>query len=90
MLSHLHLGFGVAKSYLWREKQFEIEVTRAMHVGTFVKDAKFKCASGFLDLRLCGGAEGETLVLLDNTWHIHGKLCVDGTSWSLGGTGLDR
>lgn len=88
--SRLHGGVGVAESYSWTEEQFEIEVTLAVPAGTSAKDVEFKCASESLDLRLRGGADGGARVLLDGARRTRGKICVDGTFWSLEGAGPDR
>ncbi|KAL7489241.1 hypothetical protein ACHAW6_014871 [Cyclotella cf. meneghiniana] len=83
-LHKLFGGTGIANSYSWKEEQFEIEVTIAVPPDTTAKDVKFKCSSNGIDLRLAG-KEGsiEERILLDGKRTTRGKICVDGTFWSI-------
>ncbi len=80
--SALHGGVGVANTYSWKEEQFEIEVTIPVPPKTSAKNIKFKCSSEGIDLRL-NSEEGEGTILLDGTRKMRGKICVDGTFWSI-------
>jgi hypothetical protein len=80
--SALHGGVGVANTYSWKEEQFEIEVTIPVSPKTSAKNIKFKCSSEGIDLRL-NSEEGEGTILLDGTRKMRGKICVDGTFWSI-------
>lgn len=87
--SSLYSGVGVANAYSWNEEQFEIEVKLSVPARTSAKDVKFKCSSESIDLRLanCVDNEGNTSekVLLDGSRRTRGKICVDGTFWSIEG-----
>jgi len=56
---------------------------------TSAKNIKFKCSSEGIDLRLNnnnnnnGEEEEEDQILLDGTRKMRGKICVDGTFWSI-------
>ncbi|KAL7434090.1 hypothetical protein ACHAXM_003888 [Skeletonema potamos] len=80
--SALHGGVGVANTYKWKEEQFEIEVIIPVPPKTSAKNIKFKCSSEGIDLRL-NSEEGEGKILLDGTRKMRGKICVDGTFWSI-------
>mmetsp|Transcript_7891 Transcript_7891/g.14274 ORF Transcript_7891/g.14274 Transcript_7891/m.14274 type:complete len:479 (-) Transcript_7891:59-1495(-) len=92
--SSLYDGVGVADTYSWNEEQFELEVKLTVPAGTSAKDVKFKCSSESIDLRLLNGAsndddddsnsKGERL-LLDGSRRTRGKICADGTFWSIEG-----
>ncbi|KAL9179554.1 hypothetical protein ACHAXT_008844 [Thalassiosira profunda] len=71
------------------DEQFEIEVKVSVPPGTAAKDVKFKCSSDAIDLRLCNTDEDEK-ILLDGTRNMRGKICVDGTFWSLEGSHDNR
>ncbi|KAL7507881.1 hypothetical protein ACHAXN_005212 [Cyclotella atomus] len=73
-------GVGAATSYTWKEEQFEIELTLTVPPTTTAKDIKFKCSSTGIDLRLLGDSE---TILLDGNRKTRGKICVDGTFWSI-------
>ncbi|KAL7470889.1 hypothetical protein ACHAXS_011170 [Conticribra weissflogii] len=78
-------GIGIASTYRWKEEQFEIEVTIPVPPGTQAKNVKFKCSSTGIDLRLAkmkNDGVDET-ILLDGSREMRGKICVDGTFWSL-------
>ncbi|KAL7526770.1 hypothetical protein ACHAWF_001903, partial [Thalassiosira exigua] len=77
----LHSGTGVANSYSWREEQFEIEVKVVVPPGTTASDVTFRCSSDSVDLRL----KGDDAILLDGARKTRGKICVDGTFWSIEG-----
>lgn len=96
----LNGGTGVANTYSWNEEQFEIEVKINVPPRTSAKDIKFKCSSESIDLRLLNNNnanneddnDGNTnmkddneKVLLDGTRKTRGKICVDGTFWSIEG-----
>lgn len=80
-------GVGVADIYSWDEEQFEIEVKLAVPPGTSAKDVKFKCSSESIDLRLLNNPDddGVEKVLLDGSRKTRGKICADGTFWSIEG-----
>ena len=80
--SALHGGVGVANTYSWREEQFEIEVTIPVPPKTSASNIKFKCSSESIDLRLNGEKDGGK-ILLDGARKTRGKICVDGTFWSI-------
>ena len=75
-------GVGTATTYSWKEEQFEIEVSITVPPDTAAKDVKFKCTSNGIDLRLCKDKEEEH-ILLDGSRNTRGKICVDGTYWSI-------
>lgn len=75
-------GVGVANTYSWKEEQFEIEVTIPVPPKTSAKNVKFKCSSEGIDLRLNNEEDGGQ-ILLDGTRKMRGKICVDGTFWSI-------
>ena len=82
-------GAGVADAYSWTEEQFEIEVRVAVPPRTSAGDVRFRCSSDSIDLRLLNrpdepGGNGER-VLLDGSRKVRGKICVDGTFWSIEG-----
>ena len=81
--TQLNEGRGTATSYTWKEEQFELEVTLTVPPGTTAKDVKFKCTSNGIDLRLKGDSE---TILLDGSRKTRGKICVDGTFWSISDT----
>ena len=74
-------GVGTATTYSWKEEQFEIEVSISVPPNTAAKDIKFKCTSNGIDLRLSNNEEEQ--VLLDGSRNTRGKICVDGTYWSI-------
>lgn len=78
-------GYGIAESYSWKEDQFELEISVNVPRGTSASDVSFKCASDSIDMRLLGTAGGE--ILMDGTRKLRGKVCVDGTYWSIDGGG---
>ena len=80
--SALFGGVGVANTYSWKEEQFEIEVTIPVPPKTSAKNVKFKCSSEGIDLRLNNEEDGGQ-ILLDGTRKMRGKICVDGTFWSI-------
>lgn len=84
--SALNAGVGVASTYSWKEEQFEIELTISVPPQTSAKNIKFKCSSDAIDLRLkntdADDAEEEK-ILLDGKRKMRGKICVDGTFWSI-------
>jgi len=76
----------VANTYSWKEEQFEIEVTIPVPPKTSAKNVKFKCSSEGIDLRLNSNDDEEEeggKILLDGTRKMRGKICVDGTFWSI-------
>lgn len=79
----LHGGVGVANTYSWKEEQFEIEVIIPVPPKTSAKNIKFKCSSEGIDLRLNSKEEEEGKILLDGTRKMRGKICVDGSFWSI-------
>ena len=79
-------GTGIATTYTWKEEQFEIELSLPVPMNTTAKDVKFKCNSNSIDLRLVGTEEES--MLLDGHRYTRGKICVDGTFWSI--TDSDR
>ncbi|KAL3785254.1 hypothetical protein HJC23_002709 [Cyclotella cryptica] len=89
LLHKLFGGTGTANNYSWKEEQFEIEVTIMVPPDTNAKDVKFKCSSNGIDLRLAG-KEGavEERILLDGKRTMRGKICVDGTFWSISDSDL--
>jgi len=78
-------GVGVANTYSWNEEQFEIEVKIKVPPKTSAKDIKFKCSSDSIDLHLLNN--DEKVVFLDGSRKVRGKICVDGTFWSIEGNG---
>jgi len=91
-------GVGVANTYSWNEEQFEIEVKIKVPARTSAKDIKFKCASESIDLRLLNNCAddddqdddaiiNDEKVFLDGSRKVRGKICVDGTFWSIEGNG---
>jgi hypothetical protein len=77
-------GVGIASNYSWKEEQFEIEVTITVPPETTAKDVKFKCSSNGIDLRLAGNdGNTEERILLDGRRITRGKICVEGTFWSI-------
>mmetsp|Transcript_30033 Transcript_30033/g.63230 ORF Transcript_30033/g.63230 Transcript_30033/m.63230 type:complete len:492 (+) Transcript_30033:160-1635(+) len=88
----LYGGVGVASTYRWKEEQFEIEVTIPVPPGTQAKNVKFKCSSTGIDLRLANmEIDGSNdAVLLDGSRQMRGKVCVDGTFWSLADASCKR
>ena len=72
----------MANTYSWKEEQFEIEVTIPVPPKTSAKNIKFKCSSEGIDLRLNNEEDGGK-ILLDGTRKMRGKICVDGTFWSI-------
>ena len=85
----LNGGVGVANTYSWTEEQFEIELKLSVPPRTSTKDVKFKCSSNSIDLRLlnCNGNIEE--ILLDGSRQTRGKICIDGTFWSIDGPNND-
>ena len=88
----LNGGVGTAETYSWNEEQFEIELKLSVPPGTSAKDVKFKCSSESIDLKLLSRSdttnnddEPPSTVLLDGTRKVRGKICVDGTFWSIEG-----
>jgi len=85
--SALNAGVGVASSYSWKEEQFEIELTISVPPQTSAKNIKFKCSSDAIDLRLkntdADADAEEEKILLDGKRKMRGKICVDGTFWSI-------
>eukprot|EP00956_Cyclotella_meneghiniana_P023535 scaffold45995_cov74-Cyclotella_meneghiniana.AAC.1 len=79
-------GAGIATTYTWKEEQFEIELSLPVPMNTTAKDVKFKCTSNSVDLRLVGTEE--ECILLHGDRYTRGKICVDGTFWSI--TDSDR
>ena len=74
-------GIGTATTYSWKEEQFEMEVTISVPPNTTAKDIKFKCSSHGIDLRLL--SKDDERILLDGSRNTRGKICVDGTFWSI-------
>jgi hypothetical protein len=83
--SALNAGVGVASTYSWKEEQFEIELTISVPPQTSAKHIKFKCSSDAIDLRLknIDADAEEEKILLDGKRKMRGKICVDGTFWSI-------
>ena len=85
--SALNAGVGVASTYSWKEEQFEIELTISVPPQTSAKNIKFKCSSDAIDLRLkntdADADAEEEKILLDGSRKMRGKICVDGTFWSI-------
>lgn len=84
--SALSGGVGVADTYSWKEEQFEIEITIPVPHDTEVRNVKFKCSSEAIDLRL--NNNNDEKILLDGTRKMRGKICVDGTFWSIADTAM--
>ena len=81
-------GVGTAKSYTWTEEQFELEVKLSVPPHTLASDIQFKCMSDSIDLRLRvkdDDVGNKEKVLLDGKRRTRGKICVDGTFWSIDG-----
>ncbi len=81
-------GIGVANTYSWKEEQFEIEIKITVPAWTSAKDIKFTCSSDSIDLLLMNNSQinhtaDDKIVLLDGTRKMRGKICVDGTFWSI-------
>ena len=91
--SALNGGVGVANTYSWTEEQFEIEVKLSVPPRTSTKDVKFKCSSNSIDLRLLnncnGNIEKDEKILLNGSRQTRGKICMDGTFWSIDGPNND-
>ena len=84
-----YVGIGVANNYSWKEEQFEIEVKIAVPAHTSAKDIKFACSSDSISLLLINNSANRTdneIVLLDGARKMRGKICVDGTFWSIDNT----
>ena len=84
----LLVGIGVANTYSWKEEQFEIEIKIPVPAGTSAKDIKFSCSSESIHLLLINNSQinhtaDDKIVLLDGTRKMRGKICVDGTFWSI-------
>lgn len=69
-------GTGVAKTYSWKEEQFEIELKVSVPKTTKAKDINFQIQSKSVHLTL-----GDD-VLLDGSRQFRGLVDVDGTFWS--------
>lgn len=83
----------MANTYSWTEEQFEIEVKLSVPPRTSTKDVKFKCSSNSIDLRLLnncnGNIEKDEKILLNGSRQTRGKICMDGTFWSIDGPNND-
>lgn len=69
-------GTGIAKTYSWKEEQFEIELKVYVPKSTKAKDISFKILPKSVHLSL--GDE----VILDGSRQFRGMVDVDGTFWS--------
>ncbi|KAL3811435.1 hypothetical protein ACHAXA_007590 [Cyclostephanos tholiformis] len=82
-ITALHGGYGIADSYSWNEDQFELEVRVTIPHDASASDLTFVCSSDRIDLRL------GSRVLLDGKRRMRGKICVEGTYWSIDDDGDD-
>ena len=83
----LYGGEGEADAYSWKEEQFEIEVKLTVPPRTTTKDINFKCSSDSINLLLVNSdaKDDGNVILLDGARNMRGKICVDGTFWSIEG-----
>jgi len=92
----LYIGRGVAKHYRWKEEPNEIEVTVKVPANTRTKDILFKVTPTTVDLRCksnnsIGTTVNDTsVILLSGDRSLRGKVCVDGTFWSISDSPPDR
>lgn len=82
-------GEGKAKTYSWIENRREIEVTVKVPKETTSKEIVFKSTPFTVDLRLTKGrSDGDSNIekaeiLLNGERQLRGKICMDGTYWSI-------
>jgi len=90
--SALSVGSGVATTYSWKEEQFEIELKVAVPARTSAKDIKFTCSSDSIHLVLLqnNDTDDKRILLLDGARKMRGKICVDGTFWSIDNNADER
>jgi hypothetical protein len=92
----LYIGHGVAKHYRWKEEPNEIEVTVKVPANTRTKDILFKVTPTTVDLRCKSNnsigttVNGTCVILLSGDRSLRGKVCVDGTFWSISDSPPDR
>jgi len=80
-ITTLYIGKGVAKCYRWKEEPNEIEVTVTVPPSTRTKDIVFKVTPTSVDLRYV--KNDTSIVLLDGSRPLRGKVSMDGTFWSI-------
>ncbi len=73
----LYGGIGIAKSYSWKEEQYEIELKVRVPESTKAKEIKYEAKSKSISLQV--GDE----MLLDGSRKMRGMIDIDGTFWSL-------
>ena len=92
----LYIGRGEAKHYRWKEEPNEIEVTVKVPASTRTKDILFKVTPTTVDLRyksnnrIQTSANDTCVVLLSGDRSLRGKVCLDGTFWSISDSPPDR
>ena len=79
----LFAGSGIAQSYRWKEQPSELEVFVEVPTNTRAKNIKFKCSPTSIDLRLVLDSDKEETILLSGDRTLRGKICMDGTFWSI-------
>lgn len=80
----LFSGRGEAPNYSWHEEAFEIEVSVVVPKSTRPKDLRFKATLNSIELNLLKDDGRDSVVLLDPSRPLRGKICVEGTYWVLG------
>jgi hypothetical protein len=94
----LYIGRGVAKHYRWKEEPNEIEVTVKVPANTRTKDILFKVTPTTVDLRYNASSslgnknndDDAANMLLSGERTLRGKVCIDGTFWSISDNPPDR
>lgn len=92
----LYIGRGVAKHYRWKEEPNEIEVTVKVPANTRTRDILFKVTPTTVDLRYNSNnstgttANDTSVILLSGDRSLRGKVCLDGTFWSISDNPPDR
>ncbi|GKY93421.1 hypothetical protein MPSEU_000309600 [Mayamaea pseudoterrestris] len=76
-------GRGVANDYTWHEEAFEIEVSVPVPINTRTKDLRFKATSKSIELTLLS-QNNHTVLLLDPSRALRGRVNMDGTYWVIG------
>eukprot|EP00560_Eucampia_antarctica_P009610 CAMPEP_0197827942 /NCGR_PEP_ID=MMETSP1437-20131217/4613_1 /TAXON_ID=49252 ORGANISM="Eucampia antarctica, Strain CCMP1452" /NCGR_SAMPLE_ID=MMETSP1437 /ASSEMBLY_ACC=CAM_ASM_001096 /LENGTH=405 /DNA_ID=CAMNT_0043428979 /DNA_START=153 /DNA_END=1370 /DNA_ORIENTATION=+ len=77
-------GYGIAKNYTWKEEQYELDVSISVPDGTLGKDIIFKAKAKSIDLRLKGGNDdGSDLILLDGSREMRGRIDMEDTYWAI-------
>ncbi|EEC46912.1 predicted protein [Phaeodactylum tricornutum CCAP 1055/1] len=84
----LFSGYGIATNYTWKEEAFEIDVTVTVPADVVAKNIIFQPTGRSIDLRYksetkkgSNGDRSKTIVLLDGSRKLRGKVNLDGTYW---------